>query len=199
MQQMSLKHFDVLKYAVFAKFNSGQFLPLNSRTMRKSIIVVVACLSLIPSAWAQNYQTHSLFIYSFTRFVQWPEESRQGDFQISVLGDSPIADELKAMAEKKKASGRNISVSVIKDLSEFKKCHILFVSQNWSARFQDVAGKIGEEPVLIVTEQAGLGSKGSDVNFITKDGKLVFELNQTAMGKHKLKASAELTRLAILI
>ncbi len=176
-----------------------QYLPLKLRSMRKSVLVVVFYLFTVGAGWAQNYQTHSLFIYSFTRFVQWPEDARQGDFQITVLGESPITDELKSMAEKKKASGRTITVTTITDLSEFKKGHILFVSQSWSARLAEVLAKIGEEPVLVVTEQPGLGLKGSGVNFITKEGKLVFELNQSALGKQKLKASAELTRLAILI
>jgi hypothetical protein len=167
--------------------------------MKKSIAIVVICLLMAGQSWAQNYQTHSLFIYSFTRFVLWPDDDRQGDFQITVLGDSPIAEELKTMAEKKKVSGRSISVGTIKDVSEIRKCHILFVTQSWSSRLSDVLEKIGESPILVVTEQPGLGAKGSSVNFITKDGKLMFELNQNAMGKHKLKASAELTRLAILI
>ncbi len=167
--------------------------------MRKSVLVLVISLISFLGASAQSYQTHSLFMYSFTKFVLWPESDRQGNFEITVLGDSPIISELKTMAEKKKAGGRTIEVTVINDIAEFKKCHILFVSQNWSARFPDVLSKVGEEPVLIVTEQPGLGSKGSGVNFITKDGKLAFELNQAALGKHKLKASAELARLAILI
>ena len=40
---------------------------------------------------------------------------------------------------------------------------------------------------------------GSDINFIERDGRLGFELNQAAINKRKLKVSTELTRLAILI
>jgi hypothetical protein len=167
--------------------------------MRRSLLAIFILMTALVSARAQGYQTHSLFMYSFTKFILWPETDRLGNFEIVVLGDSPILAELKTMAEKKKAGGRNIEVNAINDISEFKKCHILFVSQSWSARFADVLNKVGEEPVLIVTEQPGLGTKGSGVNFITKDGKLAFELNQATLAKHRLKASAELARLAILI
>jgi hypothetical protein len=51
----------------------------------------------------------------------------------------------------------------------------------------------------VVTEEPGQGVKGSDINFIDKDGKLAFELNQNAVNKRKLKVSTELTRLAIII
>jgi hypothetical protein len=51
----------------------------------------------------------------------------------------------------------------------------------------------------VVTEQDGLALKGSHINFVLKDGKLAFELNQNALTKNKLKAANELTRLAILL
>jgi hypothetical protein len=60
-------------------------------------------------------------------------------------------------------------------------------------------GKTGTQPTLLITEEAGLGAKGSDINFITKDGKLAFELNQAAASKRNLKVSNTLTSMAILI
>jgi YfiR/HmsC-like len=76
---------------------------------------------------------------------------------------------------------------------------MLFVPSTLSGQLGEVLSKVGSKSTLVITEQPGLGAKGSDVNFIMKDGKLAFELNQTALTKHKLKASSELTRLAILI
>ena len=141
---------------------------------------------------------YSLYMYSFTRFVQWPEEESKGDFEITVLGESPILAELKKMAELKKAGTRPIKVTKISSLAEYKKSHILYLSSDWSAKFSEVAAKIGEDPVLLVTDQASATNRGC-VNFVNnKEGKLAFELNQAAIGKHKLKVSAELSRLAIV-
>jgi hypothetical protein len=140
---------------------------------------------------------YSLYMYSFTRFVQWPAEVSQGDFEIAVLGESPILAELKKMAEIKKAGTRPIKVTKINSMAEYKKSHILYLSTDWSAKFNEVSAKVGEDPVLLVTDQAAAANRGC-VNFVNnKDGKLAFELNQTAIGKHKLKVSAELSRLAI--
>ena len=60
----------------------------------------------------------------------------------------------------------------------------------------------GESPstvILVVTEENGLGAKGSNINFIMREGKLAFELNQATLNKQNLKVSNELSRLAILI
>jgi len=148
---------------------------------------------------AQNYQLHSVFMYSFARYIQWPEEANSGDFTITVLGDSPILNELNALSEKKKVGTRTIAVNKINSVAEVTKCNILFVSSDKSSHLAEVLAKVGDNATLVVTEQAGLGSKGSNINFIVKDGKLAFELNSGAFGKRKLKPSSELTRLAILI
>src|SRR5579872_3602097 len=155
------------------------------------------CIAGVSFGQTQNLQMYSIYMYSFTRFVQWPPEESQGNFEITVLGDSPILAELKKMADVKKAGTRPIKVNKIGSLAEYKKSHILYLSTDWSSKFPEVAAKIGDDPVLIVTEQAAAANKGS-INFVNnKDGKLSFELNRPAIDKHKLKVSAELSRLAI--
>lgn len=161
------------------------------------IVLFLAMSSL--SALAQNYKMHSVFIYSFTRYVQWPDAYNQGDFEILVLGDSPIINELKTLAQAKKVGDRTIKVTKIKSASEIKKCNMLFVPADKSAQITEVMDKVNSQSILVVTEEQGLGAKGSNINFIVKDGKLAFELNQAAVNKQGLKVSNELSRLAILI
>jgi hypothetical protein len=170
----------------------------NYFNMKKTLVLFLFILSFATSH-AQNYKLHSLFIFSFTRYVQWPESHNQGDFEIVVLGDTPLTDELKAMAQAKKVNDRAIRISRITAITELKKCNILFVPAARSAQITDVLSKVNGQPILVVTEDAGMGAKGSNINFITKDGKLAFELNQTTLTKQNLKVSNELSRLAILI
>ncbi len=163
-----------------------------------SLIVVLSALSFIHGA-AQNYKMHTVFIFSFTRYIQWPDTYNSGDFEILVLGDSPIVDELKAMAQVKKVGDRPIKVIKISEPSQIRKCNILFIPSAKSGQIAEILGKVTSQSILLVTEEPGLGAKGSNVNFITKDGKLAFELNQAATTKQGLKVSNELSRLAILI
>lgn len=167
--------------------------------MKKSPLVVIFLVASLIPTFGQNYKMHSVFIYSFTRYVQWPDTYNQGDFEILVLGDSPIFEELKAMAQAKKVGDRVIKVTKIKAASEIRKCNMLFLPAAKSAAISEVMEKINTQSILVVSEEAGLGIKGSDINFIVKDGKLAFELNQASLNKQGLKVSNELTRLAILI
>ena len=166
--------------------------------MKKIILLIIIVFSLL-EAKAQSYNLHPLYIYSFTRYVQWPEAYNGGDFEITVFGESPIIDELNKMAQVKKVGERAIKVNKILTLDALKKCNILFVSAKKSLQLNDILAKVNGQSILIITEEPGLGAKGSNINFIMKDGKLAFELNQSAFNKQNLKVSTELTRLAVLI
>jgi hypothetical protein len=166
---------------------------------RKCLLFAVFWVAVVTSARSQSYQLHSVFIYSFTRYVQWPPEESTGDFEILVLGESGIYNELTKMAETKKVGSRAIKVSRITSAAEIRKCNILFVPVEKSAALGDVLGKVGSNATLVVTEQVGLGAKGSCINFVEKDGKLAFEINQAAMTKQRLKASSELMRFGTVI
>lgn len=167
--------------------------------MRKTVLSVLIAFCTIVLVQAQNYKLHSVFIYSFTRYVQWPDAYNNGDFTIHVLGESPITEELKAMAQSRKVGERTIKIIKINSPAEIKPCNILFVPSSRSAQLNEVINKVSNQSILIITEDPGLGAKGSNINFINKDGKLAFELNQSAVNKQGFKVSVELTRLAILI
>lgn len=184
-----------MNHLIFACFSKKMYY---YSTMKKGILIFVALIGF-HLANAQNYNLHPLYIYSFTRYVQWPDAYNQGDFEILVLGDSPITEELNKMAQVKKVGDRTIRVTKIPAMSAFKKCNILFVPSKKSGELADILAKVSGQPVLVITEDTGMGAKGSNINFVLKDGKLAFELNQSACNKQGLKVSNELTRLAIVI
>ena len=167
--------------------------------MKRYLLVAIFSAFSSISGMAQSYKMHTVFIFSFTRYIQWPDAYNGGDFEILVLGDSPIVEELKSMAQVKKVGDRAIKVTKINNVSEIRKCNILFIPAAKSPQIAEVLAKITTQSILVVSEEQGLGAKGSNVNFVTKDGKLAFELNQGATTKQGLKVSNELSRLAILI
>ena len=180
---------------IFVCFLKKQYNYLN---MKKTLLVSIILLS-VQLGFSQNYKLHSVYMYSFTRYILWPDAYNQGDFEILVLGDSPILEELKAMAQAKKVGDRVIKVSKISNPSDIRKCSMLFVPSSKSSKIAEVLAKVSTQSILVITEEVGLGAKGSNINFIVKDGKLVFELNLEAINKQNLKVSSELSRLAILI
>ncbi|MEM9858301.1 MAG: YfiR family protein [Bacteroidota bacterium] len=147
---------------------------------------------------AQNYQLHSVYIYSFIKYVEWPATS-QGDFIVGVYGDSPVYDHLLKMAAVKKAGDRNIKIQKISAMESIADLEMLFVSNKQSDEFDTIKEQLAGSSTLIITESNGLGEEGSNINFVEMSGKLKFELNRAAMERQNLKVSSELTALAIVI
>lgn len=166
--------------------------------MRKTLVLLLG-ISLSTLSFAQNYKVHTVFMYSFTRYVQWPADYSQGDFEIMVLGDSPIIAELTEMAKSRKAGDRTIKITKINSPAEIRKCNMLFIPDTKSGQISKVLGTVASQPIMVISESDGAGLQGSDINFVIKDGKLAFELNQAAVNNKNLKVSLELSRLAILL
>lgn len=164
------------------------------------IIFGILILSVIPfAAKSQDYRIHSVFIYNFTKYIQWPSSEQSGDFVIGVLGNSPIVASLEKLASERKIGTRSMVVKKFSSVAEITKCHMLFIPDRYSNDLEAALAKTGGQSTLIMTERNGLGAKGSNINFITVDGKQKFELNRAATDRAQLKVSNELTSLAIVI
>lgn len=148
---------------------------------------------------AQNYQLHSVYIYSFIRYTQWPVDDISDDFVIGVLGDSPLIPHLQKMAEVKKAGSRTIVIKKFSSVKEVSTSDIVFMSKESGNQLQELLTKLKGKHTMIITEEEGMGNEGSNINFVIRNGKLAFELNREAMDRSNLKVSTELTRLAIII
>ena len=180
--------------AIFACYAQGTY---NYRLMKKglfSALLLIVCTL----TFAQNHKQYPLFIFSFTRYIQWPDGYTQNEFEILILGDSPLQEELKGIAQKK-VGDKPIKVTKINSVAEIRKCNMLFIPAEKSPELAEVLKRVKDQSILVITEQTGLGTQGSCINFITKEGKLAFEINQAALTKQNLKASIEITRLATMI
>ena len=55
------------------------------------------------------------------------------------------------------------------------------------------------ENALLITSIPGYGAKGSGINFVVKDGKQAYELNQKSLRDSDIRASSKLKSLGIAI
>ena len=148
---------------------------------------------------SQDYKFHSVFIYNFTKYVEWPADYKTGDFVIGVLGKSQLNDYLEAMAKTKTVGSQPLKIKKYNSPSTIDKCHMLFIPVEQSDNLSSVMTSLEGKPTLVITEKDGLGTKGSGINFVQVNGRWKFELNEAAVLAQNLKVSGELKRLAILL
>lgn len=146
-----------------------------------------------------NAKIKAIFIYNFTKYIEWPSSSKQGDFVIGVFGKTNITAELEKMALLKKAGNQTIVIKQIQSVNDIANCQMLFIAADKSSQIGNVMSKIKNTSVLIVSEDPGMAKKGSAINFVPAGNKISFELNRNAAERHELNVSSSLNQLAILV
>lgn len=168
--------------------------------MKKLGLLLVSVFALVLSIQAQtsNAKMQSVFIYNFTKLVNWPAAYQGGNFVIGVLGNSPIVAELENMASTKKAGSQTIVIEKYANVDAIKKCHILVIPETQSSKIGAAIGKTSGNSTLVVTDTEGGTKKGASINFVVVDSKQKFELSEVNANSKGLKVGAELIKLAIV-
>ena len=140
-----------------------------------------------------------MFIYNFSRLIQWPPAYSSGDFVVGVLGNSAVFNELESFTAGKKVGAQSFSIVKFKDVSEISKCNILFVSFGKSGDIETITSKLSGQSTLIISEKKGGIDSGSAINFIVENDKLKFEMKPSNASKYDLKVSSTLSNMAMLV
>jgi hypothetical protein len=160
------------------------------------IVVIVTLIFSIQNNYGQEEKYIGLFLYNFTKYFDWPDNSKSDDFVIEVLGHKSVFDELTRITTGKKVGSQNIVIRNLNTINEVGKSNILFVG-HWQSRvISDILNKTETNPTLIVSEMDGLLDKGSAINFIIRDGTIKFEINLINVKKKQLKVDPRIRELA---
>ncbi len=146
-----------------------------------------------------NYTIYANIIYRFTKYIDWPNNKKSGDFIIGIVGESPLYDELKSLCATKKVGNQKIVVLRMSPSANSYSCHILFISEEESGSLKRIAILTAGASILIISESAGLARKGSCINFITVDERLKLEINKGNVEQRNLHIASELLELGIII
>ncbi|MFO7656484.1 MAG: YfiR family protein [Bacteroidales bacterium] len=167
--------------------------------MRKFVFILIALCLFIGISKAQDEKFKALYMYNFTKYLEWPLENIKGDFVIGVFGTSPIIQELMIIAEKKTVSNHPIVVKKLIELDEIAKCHIVFVPENKSSRIDEIAQKCSAKGILLITEKEGFAKNFAGINYVKVDGKQNFEINKKNIEGKGIKVNSTLVTLGIEI
>ena len=178
--------------------------------MRKVIVILIAlfCLSadwvrmpvLQQEPNSSNAKIKATFLYNFTKYIDWPDKYKEGNFIIGVLGTTPFYNDLNTLLSTKTVGNQKFEIKSFSNVESISgNCHILFIPAENSSMLSEVLKKLKGKSTLIVTEKNGLARQGSAINFIIENNKQRFELNKNNIAKYNLKVSLTLESLAIKV
>ncbi len=145
------------------------------------------------------HEIHSMLMFNFIKYVEWPADAKSGNFVIAVVGDENVASTIQNFYTNRTVKGQTVKVVNVDNVSEVNNAHVLYLSSNRSKEFETAKEKFTGKSTLMITDKNGLGKKGSCINFQEINGKLKFEINQESIKGNNLKVSNQLSSMGILI
>lgn len=166
--------------------------------MKKTLVTIIALL-FASVAYMQTTipKAQTLFIYNFSRLIEWPANYRSGPFVIGVLGAVEITTELELYTKGKKVGTQDINIIRYKTAKDITTCHILFVPFEKTKQMPEILGTLNGKSTLIITEKNGALEDGSAINFIIIEDKLKFEIKPENATKLGIKFSSKLQEMSM--
>lgn len=171
-----------------------------SQFCRVSLFVIsILFFSFQIKAQQSDVAVEANIIYHFTKYINWPEDKKSGDFVIGIIGDAALFDALKNSIVNKTAGTQKIVVKKFTTEATSFNCQILFIGDDESSSVKKIAAATTGAPVLLVTETDGMARKGSCINFTIVDDHLKLEINKNNIEKRNLDIASELLQLGIAV
>ena len=180
-------------------------LPLHDSIVKKLFLLISIVFGLTLTSYAQTSMNtmntrakfKSVYILNFSKYTQWPDDYKQGDFVIGVVNDDDVAKNLEAAAKTKKVNSQNVVVKRFNSPEEVTKCHLIYIDGKSAGEVEPYASKAKEYKCLVVTEGAGLINGIAAINFISAAGAgLKYEMNRALFKSQDLVVSNSLENLA---
>jgi hypothetical protein len=170
--------------------------------MLNRLLIFLLTLTLAGNVMSQSKQKEAdlkaVYIYNFTRYIEWDSSAMKNDFIIGVIGASPVTRSLTQVARSNKIKNKRIIVRVFDKPEQIETCHVLFIPR-WSPySLNSILDQTGKG-TLTVSEQPGYAKMGTAFNFVLERQKLRFEVSLKALYLSGLKAGSQLLKLATIV
>jgi hypothetical protein len=156
-------------------------------------VLVCSVSSSTVIAQTNIYKLHSLFMYNFTKHVQWKEV---GDsFTVGVFGSDLALKEVKENFNGKKFSGKDIHVISITGTGDVNTCQMVYFPKSNKNKILDLFEAAKKNDILFVSEDNMIGD-GFPISFKITGEKLGFIVSKKNLDSSGLKMSSALLSLA---
>jgi hypothetical protein len=172
--------------------------------MRALLIAAIGAL-VAPMALAQESafledEVKAAFLYHFGTYVEWPESARRSEsLTIAVLGAPTVVAQLRAFLPGRTIQERPVVVRTVSSITEIADAQVLFIGAENNGRLRQLIDRVGQRPVLIVTDADDGLEQGAMVNFKVIDERLRFEISLAAAEKAGLMLSSRLLATALRV
>ena len=166
---------------------------------------VLAC-AVVPCVYAAEAPTESqveaVFVFNFSRFVDWPPEAFAAPtdpFVIGILGSDPFGTRLDEAVRGEAINGRPLVVRRFRNVAEIGNCQILFIDRSETERLKQILAALDHRSTLTVSEVDGASQRGVMIQFATENHRIRLRINVESARAAGLTISSKLLRPAEIV
>lgn len=180
----TLKNLLVQKDSIIDSLNT-KIAELQKKDKGKPVSTIVAKKSSLSKV--EEYEKKAVFMYNFTKFIEWPVEYNGTDFVIGVAGEQYQINQLMMFMADKKTFGKKI---VVKEYVKGAKYNVVFVSSSKAGSIGAIKEQVKKNKTVLISDD----EIGAHISFLIDDDKIRYIVNKASIEKLGLKVAAELMR-----
>lgn len=149
-----------------------------------------------------EYQVKAVFLFNFSRFVEWPPSAFANEdepFVIGVFGYDPFGTLLDATTRGEKVNGRPLLVRRVRNAAEAADCQILFMHRSEAASLDAILAALDQRSTLTVSDLDEAGQRGVMIALVTEKNRIRLRVNVDSARAAHLTISSKLLRSAEIV
>lgn len=168
----------------------------------RAVWVMLSLLCLPPATVAAEsleYAVKAAYLTKFGIYVEWPSAvfgAPDSPINLCVVGDDPFGTALDQAAANQHVGGRAVMIRRMKVVTRESGCHVLYIGNADPATILQTVEALRGSAVLTVTDVRG-AETASIINFVVKDNRVRFDVDEEAAMQNGLTLSSKLLSLAL--
>lgn len=167
-----------------------------------AVTTLLTAVGTVAGAQVGEYRLKAGFLYTLTKFVEWPAGSfprPDAPYVICVVGDEAFRLLLQDTIGQRSTGGRSATVTDVQVSEDLHVCHLLFLGESRRWLLDEVRRRTAGGQVLTVGESTDFIEAGGVVALVTEQDRVRLEVNLTAAARSRLKIRSGLLALARVI
>lgn len=168
----------------------------------RALALVLLLFAADGAAAPDEYRIKAVFLFNFSRFVEWPDSAfpaPDAPFVIGVFGRDPFGAELDEVASGETVNGRPLLIKRIRGVEEARDCQILFIPAAEQAQLNTLLAALDRRSTLTVSDLDGAASRGAMIRLVTERNRIRLRVNVDSARAAGLTISSKLLRSAEIV
>ncbi len=168
----------------------------------RALVVAVLLVPYLAIAAPSEYQVKAVFLFNFSRFVEWPAAAfpnASAPLVMCIFGHDPFGADLDEVVKGEVVNGRSLVIRRVQEAAEASECHVLFVDKSEDRRLGEALSAVDHRSTLTVSDVPGPAQRGVMIRLVTEQGRIRLRINVESARAANLTISSNLLRSAEIV